>query len=90
MQSKKASQQFKVLGNETRLEIIKFLASGEKCVCNIYEHLKLTQNLVSHHLGILRKSGLIIASREGKWVHYALNEAEIQNLESLLSNILLI
>ncbi len=89
MQNNKISEQFKVLGNETRLEIIKFLATGEKCVCNIYEHLKLAQNLVSHHLGVLRKSGLIIASKEGKWVHYSLNEAEIKNLEGLLSKVLL-
>ena len=90
MQNNEISEQFKALGNDTRLEIIKFLATGEKCVCNIFEYLNLSQNLVSHHLGVLRKSGLIIASKEGKWVHYSLNETRIKNLEDLLSKVLLV
>lgn len=88
MQNNKISKQFKVLGNDTRLEIIKFLATGEKCVCNIYEHLKLAQNLVSHHLGVLRKSDLIVASKEGKWVHYTLNDSTIKNMSNSLEKVL--
>ena len=82
------SEKFKVLGNETRLEIFKFLATGEKCVCNIFEHLKLAQNLVSHHLGVLRKSEIITSRKDGKWVHYSINTKEVKNLNEVLNKVL--
>ena len=60
----------KALSDNTRLDIVLFIASGDKCVCEIFEELKLPQNLVSHHLGIVRQNGLIINRREGKWIYY--------------------
>src|SRR3989339_244191 len=68
----------KALSNKVRLDIVFYLISGEKCVCKIFEHLNLSQNLVSHHLGILKKQKIIIGRREGKWIHYSLN---INNLK---------
>ena len=82
------SERFKVLGDETRLEIIKFLATGEKCVCNIFENFNLTQNLASYHLGILRKLGLIQARKKGKWVYYSLNIKSVENLSEVLDKVL--
>ena len=77
---------FKALGNPVRLDIIHFLGSGEKCVCKIFTHLNLPQNLVSHHLGILRESGLIKSRKEGKWVHCSLDLECLSNLKSFLGN----
>ena len=68
------SNLFKAIGEDHRLNIISQLASGEKCVCKIYEKLGLPQNLTSHHLSVLRKSGLIKGRKEGKWVYYNENE----------------
>ncbi len=78
----------KALSDNTRLGIVLFLASGDKCVCEIFEELKLPQNLVSHHLGILRQSGLIINRREGKWIYYSLNRERIKELKELLTKII--
>ncbi len=83
------SEKFKVLGGDIRLEIVKFLTSGEKCVCNIFKHLNLPQNLISHHLGVLRKSTIIVARKEGKWVYYSLNKKTIEELKNMLENTLL-
>jgi len=80
-------QILKTLGDNTRLDIILLLATGEKCVCEIFEKLKLPQNLVSHHLGILRQSNLIINRKEGKWVHYSLNRKNIEELQKVLVKI---
>ncbi len=79
----------KALSDNTRLDIVLFIASGEKCVCEIFEELKLPQNLVSHHLGILRQSGLIINHREGKWIYYSLNRERIKELKELLTKIII-
>jgi len=65
---------FQILGNKTRMSIVQEIAAGEQCVCTIFKRLRLPQNLISHHLGILREHGVILARREGKWVYYRLNE----------------
>lgn len=80
-------QILKILGDNTRLDIVLLLASGEKCVCDILDNLKLPQNLISHHLGILRQNKLIINRKEGKWVYYSLNRKRIKELEVLLMKI---
>lgn len=79
---------FKAIGEDNRLNILTLLASGEKCVCKIYEKLCLPQNLVSHHLGILRNAGLIISRKDGKWVYYSLNKKKFTELSIFFSAIL--
>jgi ArsR family transcriptional regulator len=63
---------FKALADETRLRILGLLLSGEVCVCDIHETLKIPQSKASRHLAYLRRSGLVETRREGLWVHYSL------------------
>ncbi|MDP2642920.1 MAG: metalloregulator ArsR/SmtB family transcription factor [Candidatus Peregrinibacteria bacterium] len=77
----------KSLGDSTRLDVVIFISSGEKCVCEIFKHLKLSQNLVSHHLGILRKNKLIIARKDGKRVYYSLNKEKIDEFQKYLDSV---
>lgn len=70
----------KALASQIRIDILDYLMSGEKCVCEILDHLKLPQNLTSHHLGILKKSELILARKEGKWVYYYLNQPRFKEV----------
>jgi ArsR family transcriptional regulator len=63
---------FKALGDSTRLRILGLLLTGEVCVCDIHESLKVPQPKASRHLAYLRKSGLVEARRDGLWVHYRL------------------
>jgi len=91
--SRKASQEelaalFQVLGNPTRLRILRDLATGEQCVCNMFKRLQLPQNLVSHHLGILRERGIIRSRRSGKWVYYSLNESPLARISDAVTVIL--
>jgi ArsR family transcriptional regulator len=76
----------KALGNPIRLGILDFLISGEQCVCKIFDHLNLSQNLVFHHLGILRKNNLIKARKDGKWVHYSINPKNFYLLKNFANN----
>ncbi|CAQ84288.1 MULTISPECIES: metalloregulator ArsR/SmtB family transcription factor [Photorhabdus] len=70
----KPLQLFKILSDETRLDIVLLLkASGELCVCDIYTALNLSQPKTSRHLAMLRESGLLLDSKHGKWVHYRLS-----------------
>lgn len=61
---------FKVLCDPTRLRVLEALREGERCVSEIVQQVGLSQSVVSHHLGILRRSGLVEARREGKRIHY--------------------
>src|SRR4051812_11021068 len=63
---------FKALADVTRLRILGLLLSGEVCVCDIHESLKIPQSKASRHLAYLRKSGLVETRRQGLWVHYRL------------------
>jgi ArsR family transcriptional regulator, arsenate/arsenite/antimonite-responsive transcriptional repressor len=63
---------FKALADATRLRILGLLLTGEVCVCDIHESLKIPQPKASRHLAYLRRSGLVETRRDGLWVHYRL------------------
>jgi ArsR family transcriptional regulator len=65
---------FKALADATRLRILGLLLSGEICVCDIHESLKIPQPKASRHLAYLRRAGLVETRREGLWIHYRLGQ----------------
>ena len=76
---------FKALSDETRLRIIKLLEQGELCVCDITAALDMVQPKVSFHLSTLKEAGLIKDRKQGKWVHYRLNENDLFRRMLILS-----
>lgn len=68
----------KLLGDNTRFRIISLLLSGEKCVCEIMDNLKLSQSLISHHLHHLKAAGLIRDRREGVWIYYSIDQRNME------------
>jgi len=76
---------FKALSDETRLRIIKLLESGELCVCDITAALAMVQPKVSFHLSALKEAGLIKDRKQGKWIHYSLNEKDLFRRMLILS-----
>ncbi len=68
---------FKALSDETRLRILKLLEGGGLCVCDIFSALDMVQPKVSFHLAVLKESGLITDKKEGRWVHYRLNDSDL-------------
>src|SRR5262249_48761667 len=60
------------LADATRLRILGLLLTGEVCVCDIHESLRIPQSKASRHLAYLRRSGLVETRREGLWIHYRL------------------
>ena len=65
---------FQALGDATRLRILGLLLTGEVCVCDIHDSLKISQPKASRHLAYLRRAGLVAARREGLWMYYRLAE----------------
>jgi ArsR family transcriptional regulator len=61
---------FKALADPTRLRILGLLLTGEVCVCDLHESLKIPQPKTSRHLAYLRRAGLVETRRDGLWIHY--------------------
>lgn len=65
---------FKALADQTRLRLISLLGDSEVCVCFLVEILKTSQPKISRHLAYLRRARIVVARREGKWMHYRLTD----------------
>ena len=63
---------FKQISDGSRLRILCLLCHCEECVSNIAAAMEMSDPAVSHHLKLLRGSGLIVSRREGKEVYYKL------------------
>lgn len=63
---------FKALGHPTRLAIVDMLAGGERCVCEINEHIDSDMSTVSRHLAVLRNVGILSSDKRGNQVFYRL------------------
>jgi ArsR family transcriptional regulator len=62
----------KAVADPTRLEILEMVSPEIRCNCHFQEHLDLAPNLLSYHLKVLREAGLIVGTKRGRWVDYAL------------------
>ena len=77
------AKQLKVLADPKRLRILNLLMSGVQCNCEIGDALNMPANLISHHLRVLRKAGLVEVERDAldaRWVYYSVNEEAIRAL----------
>jgi len=68
----------KALADETRQSILELLKDREMSVGEIVACFDLTQPTISHHLGLLRRAGLVLTRREGRQVYYTANRCCLQ------------
>ena len=68
---------FRLLDDSTRLRIFWLLCHCEECVINIAALTEMSSPAVSHHLRLLKSSGLIVARRAGKEMYYRAADTEI-------------
>ena len=77
----------KVLAEPNRLRIVDLLMQGEQCNCEMGGKLGMAPNLISHHLGVLQKAGLIEARRDpddARWIHYSMSRGALAGLNGAL------
>jgi ArsR family transcriptional regulator len=77
----------RAFGDDNRLKIVKLLAHGEKCGCDLLAQLNITQPTLSHHMKILIESTLVSSTREGKWFHYKLNSDKLAEFKWYVARI---
>lgn len=61
------------------------LEGAELCVCDLAWVVERAENLVSHHVRLLRSAGLVSSRRDGKMVLYSLTDAGRSLLEAVIA-----
>lgn len=75
-----AAQLFKVLGNESRLGLLRLIDAEPRTVGALTDATGMSQPLVSQHLRTLRQAGLVAASKAGKEVTYRLADLHVAHV----------
>lgn len=76
----------KALADETRLEILDLLKNGEMNVNEIADKCTVSRPTISHHLQIMKRSGVLVSSKDGKEIYYSINMRKLTSLaQSILS-----
>ena len=73
LEPQRCAQLLRAVGEVDRLRIIQNLRDGPKYVGQLAELLDLDIVNVSHHLGILRRMGIVRNERHGRSVQYRLD-----------------
>jgi ArsR family transcriptional regulator len=58
------------LSDPTRLRLLSRIGGEEVCVCDLQAFVKRDQPTVSRYLAMLRRCGLVVVRKEGRWSHY--------------------
>jgi ArsR family transcriptional regulator len=81
------ASRLKVLGEPTRLEIVRRLAVEDLCTCHLVADLGITQPLVSHHLRALRRAGLVRTEPAGPFTYYGLDADALGDLAEAIGDV---
>lgn len=85
----KAATILKLLGDKTRLTMLKMLDTNDYCVCEFVEIFKVSQPAISQHVRKLKDAGLVRETRRGQWIIYSLNKESdvISFVQSLIHHL---
>jgi ArsR family transcriptional regulator len=79
---------FLALADRTRLRLLHLIGEDEVCVCFFVEVFQTNQPKISRHLAYLRRTGLVTARREGKWMHYRLSPPDEPHARRIFTQVL--
>ena len=68
------------IGEATRLRILKYLISGEKCVNDIVSAVGKEQSLVSHHLKSLKDCNIVLTTQKAQKIYYSLADPRLAEI----------
>ena len=70
----RTANMLKLLGDKTRLNMVKMLETNDYCVCEFVEIFKVSQPAISQHVRKLKDMGMVSETRRGQWIIYSLNK----------------
>ncbi|HQW12724.1 MAG TPA: metalloregulator ArsR/SmtB family transcription factor [Saprospiraceae bacterium] len=85
---RKAVLVLRAVNHKLRQRIIDLLEEGNNMtVTDIYIKLRLEQSVASQHLAILRRSGVVVTDRQGKFIYYSLDKDRIAQISRLVEEL---
>ena len=82
---RKAVLVLRAINHKLRQQIVDLLEEGENLtVTDIYVKLRLEQSVASQHLAILRRSGVVVTDRQGKFIYYTLDKERLSQISRLV------
>lgn len=82
------SSTFKALADPTRRKILRLLRERDMTAGEIAGHFNISKPSISHHLNILKQSGLVLDERKGQFIIYSLNMTVFQEVMSWFAEIM--
>ncbi len=79
---------FQLIGQPTRIQILLAIGESEVCVCHLEAVTGLRQAVISQHLMLLRKAGLVTPNRAGRNIYYRLGDTSLLALIHTAANTL--
>ncbi len=85
---RKAVLVLRAVNHKLRQRIIDILDDSDTMtVTDIYIKLRLEQSVASQHLAILRRAGVVLTKREGKFIYYSLDKDRLNQIASLVEDL---
>ena len=85
---RKAVQVLRAINHKLRQRIISLLEEQESMtVTEIYIKLRLEQSVASQHLAILRRAGVVITERDGKFIKYSIDRSRLSQIGKLVEDL---
>jgi DNA-binding transcriptional ArsR family regulator len=84
----KGALTLRALNHKLRQQILRLIHQKQTItVTEIYEKLRIEQSVASQHLAILRKSGFVLTTRNGKFIYYSINYDRVAQVQELSQGI---
>ena len=78
----------RAVNHKLRQSIVDLLEETPRMtVTEIYIKLRLEQSVASQHLAILRKAGVVVTDRDGKFIYYSLDHDRINQISRLIEEL---
>jgi DNA-binding transcriptional ArsR family regulator len=88
LHSKKAAMILRALNHKLRQQIVKLIDEQQKMtVTSIYVKLRLEQSVASQHLAILRRAGIVVTTREGKYIYYTVDYNRLEQVNQFVEQL---
>ena len=85
---RKAVLVLRAVNHKLRQRVIDLLEEhATMTVTDIYIKLRLEQSVASQHLAILRRAGVVLTERQGKFIYYSLDKDRLNQISKLVEEL---
>lgn len=78
----------RAVNHKLRQDMIKLIEQeGKMTVTDLYVKLRIEQSVASQHLALLRRSGVVVTTRDGKYIYYSVDSERLDDINKLLEKL---